>query len=301
MVRSRSYLVGVALVTMATLMWSSAGLFMRSLDLDLATIQVWRALFGALSLFLIILGEHGRRAPQAIASIGPVGFLVAVPLSAISMLAFVVALKLTTVANVMIVYATVPFLAAGVAFVWVRERPERRVVIASCIALAGVVVMAGGAARGDDIVGSFASFVMTATFAVLVVMARRFRGMPMAPINAVGGLLCAALAWPFAGVQGLPSLHDLVILAAFGSITTGLAYLLFLTGSRRMPSSEAGLIALLDVILGPTWVWLAFGERPSVLALVGGALVLGALVWYLARGLFAAPVGGRQAAQDGGL
>ncbi len=217
------------------------------------------------------------------------------------MLAFVVALKLTTVANVMIVYATVPFLAAGVAFVWVRERPERRVVIASCIALAGVVVMAGGAARGEDIVGSFASFVMTATFAVLVVMARRFRGMPMAPINAVGGLLCAALAWPFAGVQGLPSLHDLVILAAFGSITTGLAYLLFLTGSRRMPSSEAGLIALLDVILGPTWVWLAFGERPSVLALVGGALVLGALVWYLARGLFAAPVGGRQAAQDGGL
>lgn len=300
MVRSRSYFVGVALVTVATLMWSSAGLFIRALDLDLATIQVWRALFGALSLFLIILGEHGRSSHRAIMAIGPVGFFIAVPLSAISMLAFIVALKLTTVANVMIVYATVPFLAAGVAFVWMRERPERRVVVASLIALAGVLVMAGGAAKGEDLVGSAASFVMTATFAVLVVMARRYPGMPMAPINALGGLLCAALAWPFAGVQGLPSLHDLIILAAFGAITTGLAYLLFLTGSRRMPSSEAGLIALLDVVMGPTWVWLAFGEVPGPLAIVGGALVLGALVWYLARGVFAAPLARRRAAQDGG-
>ncbi|MFX6945426.1 hypothetical protein ABTH53_20430, partial [Acinetobacter baumannii] len=62
-----------------------------------------------------------------------------------------------------------------------------------------------------------------------------------------------------------------------------LAYLLFLTGARYIRSGEAGLIGILDVILGPLWVWWAFGENPGIAAVVGGAIVLSALVWYLTR------------------
>jgi drug/metabolite transporter (DMT)-like permease len=75
-----------------------------------------------------------------------------------------------------------------------------------------------------------------------------------------------------------------VILALFGITTTGLAYLLFLIGGRHIPSSEAGLVGLLDVVLGPLWVWLAFAEDPGQPALIGGGLVLGSLVWYLLAG-----------------
>jgi drug/metabolite transporter (DMT)-like permease len=84
---------------------------------------------------------------------------------------------------------------------------------------------------------------------------------------------------------GTPSLYQLVILALFGITNTALAYLLFLTGGRYIPSSEAGLIAMLDVVLGPFWVWLVFAEAPGRAALVGGGLVLAAVLWYLAAGL----------------
>ena len=125
---------------------------------------------------------------------------------------------------------------------------------------------------------------MTLTFAVVLVMARRYPTLAMAPINALGASLCAVICWPL--VSGaVPSPSELLILAVFGTTTTGLAYLLFLTGGRHIPSGEAGLIGLLDVVLGPFWVWLAFGEEPGMPAMVGGAMVLAALLWYLSDGL----------------
>jgi drug/metabolite transporter (DMT)-like permease len=54
-----------------------------------------------------------------------------------------------------------------------------------------------------------------------------------------------------------------------------------MTGGRRIPAGEAGLIGLLDIVLGPLWVWLAFGENPGTAALLGGGLILAAVVWYM--------------------
>lgn len=275
--RSRAY--GLVLVLVASVLWSTAGLFVRLIDLDLWTMQAWRALFGALSLFLIVALEHGRRSPQAVRGMGRLG-LIAVPLSAVSMISYVAALKLTTVANVLIVYATVPFLAAAIALVWLGERIGRRTVTAGAIALLGIGIMTSGATRPADLAGGFLAFLMTLTFAVLLVMARRHPTLAMAPVNGTAAILCALACWPLAA-DGLPAPGDLAMLALFGVTTTGLAYLLFLTGGRHVPSSEAGLLGLLDVVLGPLWVWLAFGEEPGRAAILGGTLVLGALAWYL--------------------
>jgi drug/metabolite transporter (DMT)-like permease len=84
---------------------------------------------------------------------------------------------------------------------------------------------------------------------------------------------------------GLPSLDQLVVLALFGATNTAFAYLLFLIGGRYIPSSEAGLIAMLDVVLGPLWVWLVFAEQPGGAAILGGGLVLASVLWYLAAQL----------------
>jgi len=106
--------LGLLLVTAASIFWSTAGLFVRMLDLDLWTMLGWRALFASLALVAVIVIRKGRQAGHSFASIGWPGLL-AVPISAVSMVSFVVALKLTTVANVMTVYATVPVVAAGIA------------------------------------------------------------------------------------------------------------------------------------------------------------------------------------------
>lgn len=283
MIGDRSRGLGIALVAGGTVLWSTAGLFMRALDLTLWTVLGWRALFGGLALALIVVLRHGRRSGEAVRSLGVAG-LVAVPLTAVSMLSYVAALKLTTVANVLAVYATVPFLAAGIAWLWLGERATVRVMQASGIALVGILVVTGFAARPDDVAGSALAFVMTASFAVVLVMARRYPNMEMASLNALGAGLCALVCWPLMS-EGIPSARDLVILAGFGIVTSGIAYLLFLIGGRLIRSSEAGLIGTTDVVMGPLWVWLVFGEDPGRAAIIGGAIVILAVAWYLADAL----------------
>lgn len=280
------------------MLWSTAGLYVRFLDLELWTLQAWRALFGALSLLVILVAMNGRRTLGAVAAIGRPG-LIAVPLTAISMLSYVAALKFTTVANVLVVYATVPLVAAAIAFVWLGERLSRRALVASALVLAGIAVMAGSATRIEDVTGDALAFAMTLTFAVLLVMARRHPTLSMASVNALGAMLCAAICFPLA-TGPVPDPTELLILAIFGATTSGLAYLLFLVGGRDLPSGEAGLIGLLDVVFGPLWVWLAFSEQPGPAALTGGAIVLAALLWFLAGGARRGRIAARGPATRGG-
>jgi drug/metabolite transporter (DMT)-like permease len=216
--------------------------------------------------------KNGRDIRRGVRAIGWPD-LIAIPIAAISIGSYVVALKLTTVANVMVVYATVPFVAAGIAYFWIGERIGSRFVLASAVALVGIVVMAGFATRPQDLVGNAVVLLMTLAFGAQIVMARRYPSLEMAPVNAAGAALCALFCWPFTAAR-LPNFHQLIVLALFGITTTSLAYVLFLTGGRHIPSGEAGLIGLLYVVLAPLWVWLVFSEHPGRAAIIGGALVL---------------------------
>jgi drug/metabolite transporter (DMT)-like permease len=282
---NRSY--GIILVTMAAFFWSIAGLFMRMLDLDVWTILVWRSVFGSAALWLVVLWQNRRPDPAGLA--GDTSAEAAIPfswpgiaavlLSTISMVSYITALKLTTVANVLAIYATIPFVCVGIAWLWLGERIDRRVLVASSIAFLGVLVVAGFATRPEDVLGNLMAFSMTVSFSVMVIMAQRYRGMDMAKANAIGCMLCALICWPMMAGE-TPSLFEMLLLCGFGVTSTALAYLLFLTGSRYIPSGEAGLIALLDVVLGPLWVWLAFSEEPAVATVIGSGLILSAVVWY---------------------
>lgn len=285
-VGSRSY--GATLVAAAAVLWSTGGLFVRALDIDLWTMLAWRSLFAALALAVVVVARQRGETLAALRRMGRPG-LVAIPIALVSMTSFVASVKLTTVANVMIVYATVPFIAAAISYFWTGERPHRRVLIAGTFAFIGVALMAGSAPRLEDVAGNAVALLMTVTFSVQLAMARRYPELAMAPVNGAGAALCALVFFPFAA--GVPSPHELVILLMFGIATTAGAYVLFLIGGRYIPSGEAGLIGMLDVVLSPLWVWLLFNEQPGQAALVGGVLVLGAVVWYLGAQLRAGPAG----------
>ena len=273
--------MGIALVATGAVLWSTAGVIIRLVDLDIWTVLMWRSLFGALVLVLIVLVQNRARTFDTVRGLGWPG-LAAIPLSAMAMYCYVSALKLTTVANVMIVYATLPFIAAGLSFVWMGERPKQSVLLASGIALVGVAIIGGTATRFEDVAGIAFTLAMTVAFAIILVMARRYPAIDMAPVNAAAALICALASWPLAA-SGVPSGHDLLVLALFGVLCTGIGFLLFLTGGRFIPSSEAGLVGFLDVVLGPLWVWLAYRERPANSVLVGGTFVLASVLWYLGR------------------
>ncbi len=275
---------GILLVTASTVMWSSAGFFVRGLDLDLWTTVTWRSLFACLSLLPLAFALRGRALLRLQRSVGP-GGLAAVPVMAMSMFSYVAALKLTSVANVMVVYATVPFFAAGLAFLLLRERPGLRVLCAAGVAFVGVVIMAGSATAPTDLAGNSFALLMTLSFAASVVTARRWTGYDATLVTGLACGLCALACFAVALVAlpavAVPTVPQFGILFLFSLATQSLSYLLFLLGGRSVPSPEAGLIALLDVVLGPLWVWLAFAERLGTPALIGGALVLLAVVGYL--------------------
>ena len=275
----RSRWRGIAYVSIAALLWSTAGIWVRYLTLDIWTIQFGRALFGALSLFIYVLIVDRKDIARPFVTIPFSGYVI-VPINAIGMMAYMQALNWTTVANVMIVYTTLPFVVALLGWLWIRERVAMRTMFASAVALSGVMFMVGGSFQAGNVKGDLASFVMVLSFAALVILARRHPKMSMAAHSILSGILCAALAYPFATFTHV-SLREILLLAILGSITIGVANVLYMRGVARIPAAEAGLIGLLDTVIAPLWVFMIFNERPAQGAIIGGGIVLIAVIYQI--------------------
>jgi len=198
------------------------------------------------------------------------------------MLCFITSFRLTTVAHVAIIYATVPFLAAGLAWFVMRERPTRHAVAASFAALLGVGTMVGLGGDGGFL-GDLLAFGMTVSMAVMMVISRRYRGIPVMQAACVSALLSGFIGIPFAANLAVSG-PDLINLALFGLVNSSIGLVLFTLGSRRLPAIETGLIGSLDAPLAPIWVWLAFAETPTRATLIGGLIVFVAVIAHIVVG-----------------
>ena len=276
---SRRRRSGVILVATSAILWSTAGLFVRMADLDAWTIVAWRSAFAFLTLGGIAIARNGGDIVRSFSGLGLPG-LVSIVVSVVSTISYVVALRLTTVANVMTIYAALPFIATAIAFLWLRERVTARFLVAGAVALAGIATSTGAVSTLRDAMGILAAFVMTSTFALQLVHTKRHPSLDMTTLSALAGGVCLLVSVPMMQV-GIPAPTQLLACALYGILTTGLAYVLVLKGGRLISSGEAGLISLIDVVLGPLWGWVFFAERPAATVLAGGSIVLGSVVWYL--------------------
>jgi drug/metabolite transporter (DMT)-like permease len=272
---------GVLLVFLASVLWSLAGVFAHLLaHLDVWTVMGWRALIGAASIAIVGLIEWrtGRL-------VNPLGFGLLSPvvalLAMIAISAYAAAVMTTTIADVMVIYATLPFVAAAIGFLINGERVSARTLIASSVALVGIVIMVRSGLGSGRVLGQALSMLMTLAFAAMIVLQRRRPTASMIVVNCLGALGSGVLGLANSPLEPI-SLHDFAILFLFGLTTIGLAFVLFMEGAKFIPSAEAGLISLLDVVLGPLWVFIAFGENPGLATMLGGAIVLGAAVWRMA-------------------
>jgi drug/metabolite transporter (DMT)-like permease len=269
--------LGIALVLIAAVAFSTAPFFTRLLPHDSWTILFWRGLFGGSLITVIMVLLQGRAGLRDLIGMSASGWLVAI-CSTLGMIAFIPALQLTSVSNVAIIIATGPFLAAGLAWLWLGEIPRRRTMLASAVALCGVAIIVGNARMGADILGIALACFMALAIAAMTVMVRRHRETSMVAAAAISNFLTSVVSIPFA--LGLTSVTgtDLFILAMFGFFQVALGLTLFFLGSRLLPSGQAALISTLETPLMPFWIWLAFAEVPGSRVLLGGALVMGAVI-----------------------
>lgn len=269
--------LGIALVVAAAIAWSTAPLFTRLLPYDSWTILFWRGLFGGGLIVVIMLVLQGRAGLRDLTRIGKSGWLVA-SLSTSAMIAFIPSLQLTSVSNVAIIIATGPFVTAALAWAWLQEVPHARTMVASVVALCGVAVIVGNARIGSDILGIALACFTTLAIAAMTVMVRRHKDTSMVAAAALSNFLGSVVSIPLAGdIAGIPG-ADILILAMFGFFQVALGLTLFFLGSRLLPSGQAALISTLETPLMPFWIWVGFGEVPTLRVLAGGALVMGAVV-----------------------
>jgi drug/metabolite transporter (DMT)-like permease len=261
-------------VALAAVAWSSAGLFQRELSASTATQVAGRAVFAACGLFVYVALTERGRVLHAFRAIGRGGIAIVV-LLALSSGSFLVALNHASVANVLFFQALAPILAAAMGLA-LGDPVSRKTWLAMAVAVAGVAVMVGGPGR-PSLLGQGLSLVVSVSFAATLVITRHRRDVSMAPATCLSQLLVLAVAAPFTSPGAAGSL-DVVLLAALGITQIGLGFVFLTIGGRLIPAGEVALITLLEIVLGPLWVWVFLSENPSTATLVGGAIVLGAVL-----------------------
>src|SRR5262245_58763142 len=267
---------GVLLVACAALCWSSGGLIARLVTTGPWTTNLWRSIFASIFLAVVLRAVRGGGIAAQWQGGGRPMLVIALCMSLAST-CFLLSLSRTSLANTLILMSIGPYVAGFLGWVLIGERVAGRTWLAMGVALAGTVVMVSRASSRGAMAGDLLAIVGASSFAVATVLVRRHPEIQMAPAAVLSTALTALVALPFAEPLEATA-RDFALLAFFGVGQFGVGFLLFMAGARLIPAAETSLIGMLEVVLGPLWVWLVVGERPDAASLVGGALILGALL-----------------------
>ncbi|MEX2202027.1 MAG: DMT family transporter [Dongiaceae bacterium] len=266
---------GLVLVAGGAIAWSSAGLLARLAETDVWTTSFWRAVFCALFLTAIILIFERRDLLRTVIGLGRPGVIVAFLLSVDSIL-FIIALDHTSVANALFIMATTPFIAAVLGRIVLKERVRPKTWLATAVAFCGIALMVSGSLGSASLLGDGLALVVTINFAIAMILMRRHRTINMRPAVWLSAVISVVLTIPFASPLAATAI-DMGVLFAFGVFEMGLGLVLFTAGAQRVPPVEAAMIAILESILSPFWVWIFLGEDPGLRTILGGAIVIAAV------------------------
>lgn len=262
----------------AALAWSSGGILQRQLALTAATQIVGRAAFAFIAILsYVVITERGQLKAALRSALAPPAILVAVSFATASGL-FVLALNHTTVAHALIIQALTPILAAFLGARGLHERVNVRTWATMLLAVVGVAVMVDASGQGS-LTGDAMAFGPPIAIAVAIVVTRKHREVSMAPATCLGQAFLILFVGPLA--SGPVAARDLPWLAALGFVQLGLGLICFSVAARLIAAAEMAVISLLEVVLGPVWVWIGVQEQPNATTAIGATLVLLALVIQL--------------------
>jgi drug/metabolite transporter (DMT)-like permease len=258
----------------APVLWSTAGVVTRHLERAGAFEQVfWRSLFAFLFVFLALILKTNPW--KAVRSAGWPGIASGV-LWAVMFTAFMFALSLTTTANALVVMSVSPLLTAILARIFLSDAVPLRTWIAAGAATVGIAWMFSSSLDEHFAGMAVAALIPVAAASNVVLLRASAARLDLVPAVMLGGAISCLLVLPFA-LPFSSSPRDLLLLAFLGFFQLGLPCALLVIASRTLPAPEIALLGLLEVVLGPLWVWLGAGETPAGATLAGGAVVLAAL------------------------
>lgn len=267
---------GVALVLVSSIAFSSAGYFTRLIPIDVWTMLFWRCLFGGFFIAGCVVAHHGRGTIAAVRSLGATGLLIAL-CSTISTICFINALRLTSVADVNVIFATAPFVSAGLAWAFAGARESRTTLGASLVALLGVALMVGAGSGEGHWSGDLLALVMTVLLAAMMVMIRHRKPAPALPAASLSAFLAAFAVLPWARPLAVNG-PELTLLLVFGTTQFGAGLALLTLGTRLISATRAALLSSLELPFAVAWVWIGLHEIPTSSEVTGAAVVMAAVL-----------------------
>lgn len=263
---------GILITVGGVLVLSPDSLLIRLIDTGAWTLLFWRGLLLCVGLNLWIGLRPGRRAQAAFRSVGRRGLLASLLLAA-GTICFVLAIVHTTVANTLIILGAGPLFAAIISRIFLAEPVARRTWFAILAAICGIGVTVSPNLARPSLFGDLCAAGTACFSGGYLAVLRSAPAQDMTPAIALGGLLAAAAVLPWAAPFTL-SARDILYLALLGLLVLPLSFSLIALGPRYLPAPEVSLLMLLEMVLGPLWVWLVFGEQPGAPTFLGGAIVL---------------------------
>lgn len=271
---------GLLITAFGVLMIVPDSLLIRLISMDTMSVVFWRSLLTGSMVLAGLIAINGRSTIGRIRAIGRWG-LVYAALLIVGAICFVLSIRLTSVANTVFILATMPIFAALFSRVWLGERISRPMVFTMLIVMLGIALIAFGSTRNENssLTGDFIALCIAATFAGAMTVARKAKGVSMIPAVPIAFLGAAALVFPFSDPFAFTGLDPLYV-AVHGGLFIPISLTCLTIGPRYITSAEVALMILLESVLAPLLVWAVLGEHPGRWALIGGAIVIGALFLF---------------------
>jgi len=271
----RTQTIGIVLVASAIFVLSLSGVMVRQMSVDAWTIIFWRSAFMAPVMLLVITATRKGKIAGAFKEAGMTGFFAGVVIGA-GLALYIFSISRTMVANTVVLLSSAPLFAALLGLIILKERVRAGAWITIAVAGYGIVVMFVGRTGAGELTGNLLAIAAAVLYALNIVLVRTRPHANMIPVVFFAGLTSMAITFPLADLMNIAA-DQLLWLAAMGICQLGFGLVLFTFGAQRLPAAQTAMIALVEVILAPLWVWWAISEVPSDPVLVGGAIVLGAV------------------------
>ena len=268
---------GPFLVFLGACTLSFGGLIVKSFEgANLWQILFWRSVFFSLVVLFFLIVSYKKNIFNSIYRIGLPGLFGGMVLSC-GYAGYVFAMYNTTVANANFIIQTQTIFLAIFGYIFLKEKISILTTISIILAFSGIFLMLGGSLTSGQMVGNIAAFIMPISFAVLILTVRKYPNVDMIPLQLIAGIGAIILGYLFSS-QIMISSYDIFLGFIAGFFQVGLGFIFITIGAKTTPSALVGIIMLTEAILGPLWAWLFINETPPLVVLVGGSIVLSAVV-----------------------
>ena len=270
-------LPGPLLIFLGALSLSFGGLIVKSFEgATLWQILFWRSVFFSLTVLTFLIITYKKKLFNSFYLSGMPGFIGGVILS-LGFCGYVIAMYSTTVANTNFIISLQILFLAIFGYFFLKEKISKLTMVSIVLAITGVLIMVGNSLTPGELSGNLAAFSMPITFAVLIIIVRKYPSVDMVPAQFVAGICCCLIGY-FLSSKIMISYHDIFLGFLAGFFQVGFGFIFITIGARTTPSAMVGIIMLSESVLGPLWAFLFVSERPSIFSLIGGAIIIFAVL-----------------------